>query len=1123
MEKNYSFQKKIGVKIKQSILVLLLVFVAIFSDEKLKAQNFELVTVNSVISGDGTSNALFDVTSPTIPLLARIRAEVVGGAPNTGEFTINLDNIRYTSRPTVSGIPGNSTRIRFSFLQADGVTPIPVNDFRFVINDIDGPNNEGLGTNCGNNVRFTATADPTNLIIDNTPPDLDATGTVNETGGATSRVMYEFNDVTTVEFENYADDGFYKDFDMNDNDFPIGTPLYSVCLEDTDGDGVTDDIDLDDDNDGILDVVEAGGNNPNGDNDGDGLPNYLDTSDDTGASATYIANADGSVTDYTDTNSDGVPDVYEAGADADVLPNHLDTDSDNDGCVDVDEVYGSGTDADADGQYGLGLPVVDANGLVIAAGVTGATYDTLPSDNDLNGTDDYLQVSIAVTGITTQPVDAIAIPINNVTFNVVATTSGTGTVEQYQWQEQVNGVGSWVNLTDGAEFSGTITNSLTVSVLNSSHDGSLFRAVISTPSYACDSDQISTSALLTVTSNVIQANNDLGTATEGVASVAVVNVLGNDDLAGSVPTTANVTLTEVSSTNTGVTLNTTTGEINVTGTVPVGVYTLDYQICEITNPSNCSTATVTITVQVDTDGDGIADITDTDDDNDGNPDGTDPNPLVATALNDSMNTVEGVATVYNIVTNDDYLPSATLSLTDLGTGTAGGTVSFNPTTGEMTYTSLPGEAGTTVTLDYQVCNTAVAPTVCSTATVTITVQVDTDGDGIADITDTDDDNDGNIDITDPFPFIPTAIDDSATIPFNQSGTLNILINDDFLPTANTTITQLGGTAGGTVVFNSTTGEMTYTPLVTEAGSEVTVNYQVCYAIAVGDSAPGSCAAAVVTITVPEASDLVMNKTVDNTTPNVGDNVVFTVTITNNGPNNATGVNIVDQLPSGYTYISHIASLGTYDDATGSWIVGSIGNASDETLTITATVNPSGDYTNIAEVVSVDQSDPNSIPGNGDPAENDQDEVTTYPVSITNLVTTKIVDNSTPNIGDTITYTLTVVNNGPSDATGVSLTDNLPIGLTYDSHLATGGTINTYIGGVWTIGNIAKGSSATLTISTTVNTDQGGNTITNVTTAAVGNEVDPTNLGNDLSESIVVTSSDLVTSKVVSDTTPDEGD
>ncbi|MEJ6617310.1 MAG: thrombospondin type 3 repeat-containing protein, partial [Crocinitomicaceae bacterium] len=357
-----------------------------------KAQNFENVTVIGVISGNNTNNAFFSASSPTIPLLAQIHAQRIAG-PQDGNFTLQADNIRYT-RSTASAYPNNNCRIRFTFLQADGVTPVPVNDFRFVINDIDGPNNEALATSCGAGVRFSATEIPSNVIIDNTPPDLSGTGTANEANGPTSRVMYEYNDVSFVEFDIWANNGFLKDFDMNYNDFFVAAPQYSVCLGDSDNDGLTDDIDVDDDNDGILDVTECGGNDPNGDNDGDGLPNFLDVDDNSGEHPQYIANADGSVTDYTDANSDGVPDVYEASADNDVLPNHLDSDSDDDGCSDAAEAYGTtNADGDADGYYGIGIPAVNPDGSVIAA-----SYTT-PVDFNNNLIPDYLDYGGFACGI----------------------------------------------------------------------------------------------------------------------------------------------------------------------------------------------------------------------------------------------------------------------------------------------------------------------------------------------------------------------------------------------------------------------------------------------------------------------------------------------------------------------------------------------------------------------------------------------------------------------------------------------------------------------------------------------------------------------------------------------------
>jgi uncharacterized repeat protein (TIGR01451 family) len=175
----------------------------------------------------------------------------------------------------------------------------------------------------------------------------------------------------------------------------------------------------------------------------------------------------------------------------------------------------------------------------------------------------------------------------------------------------------------------------------------------------------------------------------------------------------------------------------------------------------------------------------------------------------------------------------------------------------------------------------------------------------------------------------------------------------------------------------------------------------------------------------------------------------------------------------------------------------------------------GNYTNVAEVTKVDQLDPNGIiHGNNTPNEIDQSDVTIVPVKIVDLVTTKTVDKSNPNQGDIVQFTITVVNNGPSTATGVNLTDNLPAGLAYVSHVATGGTINTYSGGLWNIGNINIGSSATLLINARVTAagTVSQTPIVNTVTPAAGNESDPTTVGDDLTEPIIVTSSDLVTEK-----------
>ncbi|NBB32057.1 hypothetical protein GVN22_27305, partial [Cellulophaga sp. BC115SP] len=123
-------------------------------------------------------------------------------------------------------------------------------------------------------------------------------------------------------------------------------------------------------------------------------------------------------------------------------------------------------------------------------------------------------------------------------------------------------------------------------------------------------------------------------------------------------------------------------------------------------------------------------------DKDGNPNGTDPNPKVATAANDALTAPFGTISTVNVLSNDDFLPVASNVITQTG-GTASGTVVFAPSTGIMSYTPSASEPGSSVTVVYQVCNTAVTPNVCASATVTISVPLagDQDGDGDPDNTD----------------------------------------------------------------------------------------------------------------------------------------------------------------------------------------------------------------------------------------------------------------------------------------------------------------------------------------------------------------------------------------------------
>ena len=150
---------------------------------------------------------------------------------------------------------------------------------------------------------------------------------------------------------------------------------------DTDGDGVADFRDLDSDNDGINDVIEAGGIDADGngiedrtggtDTDGDGIPDALDPSN----GGTPVANPDtdgDGIADFRDLDSDndGINDVIEGG----------NTDGDGDGLVDGGDSDGDGILDAVDPRTGFGdqgdTPAPDTDGDGVA------DFRDLDSDND---------------------------------------------------------------------------------------------------------------------------------------------------------------------------------------------------------------------------------------------------------------------------------------------------------------------------------------------------------------------------------------------------------------------------------------------------------------------------------------------------------------------------------------------------------------------------------------------------------------------------------------------------------------------------------------------------------------------------------------------------------------------
>ena len=265
-----------------------------------------------------------------------------------------------------------------------------------------------------------------------------------------------------------------------------------------------------------------------------------------------------------------------------------------------------------------------------------------------------------------------------------------------------------------------------------------------------------------------------------------------------------------------------------------------------------------------------------------------------------------------------------------------------------------------------------------------------------------------------------------------------------------------------------------------------------------------------TATDPLQADLVVSKTVNDPTPNVGETISYTVTLVDNGPNSATNVTLQDVLPAGLTFVTDIPSQGTYDPASGIWTVGTVNTGSPQTLVIQATVVSSNPTTNTASITHSDQFDPN--PGNNSAS-------TVVTPQRADLAVSKTVNNANPNVGDTITYTVTVTDNGPNNATGVKVQDLLPAGLTFVSATASEGSYDSGTG-IWNVGNVNLATAETLAIQATVTA---ANHSTNAATITHADQFDPEPANNSDMALVVPQPADLALAKTVDNATPNVGD
>lgn len=258
------------------------------------------------------------------------------------------------------------------------------------------------------------------------------------------------------------------------------------------------------------------------------------------------------------------------------------------------------------------------------------------------------------------------------------------------------------------------------------------------------------------------------------------------------------------------------------------------------------------------------------------------------------------------------------------------------------------------------------------------------------------------------------------------------------------LTFLSATPSGTTTYNSGTGLWTIGSLANAASATLVINARVNAGTGnttITNTTSGLTAdqfdpvsannVGSVSLRVT-SSDLSLTKTVNNATPAFGQNVTFTITLRNGGPDAATNVTVRDLLPASLVFVSATPSTGTYVSGTGVWTVASLANGVNATLQIVARVNAFGAITNTAEVTAADQSDPDSTPNNNVPAEDDQSSVS-LGATPPNIVLDKCVFNGVPCVasltnvlpGTDLVYSITFTNTGGSPAVNFVVRDPVP--------------------------------------------------------------------------------------------------
>lgn len=240
---------------------------------------------------------------------------------------------------------------------------------------------------------------------------------------------------------------------------------------------------------------------------------------------------------------------------------------------------------------------------------------------------------------------------------------------------------------------------------------------------------------------------------------------------------------------------------------------------------------------------------------------------------------------------------------------------------------------------------------------------------------------------------------------------------------------------------------------------------------------------------PPTADLALSLTGTPALLTVNGQLTYTITVENNGPATATGVQVVDSLPPGSTVLAGPAS-SSQGECRGTVTVvcdlGTLAAGAQATVTINVIPTVTGGLSNAASATAF-ETDPN-------PANNSSTETTTVQPADPARADLSIIAAASADpsaIGQRLTYTLTVRNGGPAIATGVQLTDDLPRGIALGQITSSQGSCGGTDPVLCALGTLTSGAAATVTIDV-IRTEVG--TLPN-RAAVNGEQLDPNAVNN----------------------------